>query len=198
MAYDPEFFAQYAEYLVEPSVRESHDSIFQIFNKDEDSVDTLDVLDLGCGMGEFPARVRHHQYLGVDRENQGVPFAFMQADYTNLNFLERLPFEPNLVVSLFSIEACLPAGERYALYNELFERLPTVGAILTAGFYYESKKNQETVQETEGKLVSYQSNESLYDHESKLFDERRILMRTPSKMFGPDVVEVWKILERRE
>lgn len=198
MGYDRDFFADYAEYLLEDSVRESHDTIFQIFNKDEDSIHTLDVLDLGCGMGEFPARVAHHRYLGVDLENQGMPFEFLQADYKKLDFLDQLPFEPNLVVSLFSIEACLPATERYALYNALFERLPTVGAILSAGFFYESKKDQETVEEADGTLISYQTTESFYKFKSEIFDEKRIQMRTPSKLFGPDVVEVWKILERRE
>jgi len=197
MAYDPEFFRLYAQYLLEPRVRENHDGIFRFFDQpDRETVDLMDVLDLGCGMGEFRTYGHYRRYVGVDRVNHGFVEPSVEADYTDLSFLERLPFAPEAFISLFSIEACLPAEERYVIYEGLFEKLPSVQVALVSGFYYESKRDRPTVGETGG-IVSHQSIENLYDVESELFDEVRILTRTPSAMFGPDVVEVWKVLTRR-
>ncbi len=136
-----------------------------------------------------------HQYVGVDKNDTGVVRPFIQSDYTDLSFLENLPFAPNAFVSLFSIEACLPKKKRYRLYEELFERAD-ISIGLSAGFYYESKKDQDTVGETGG-IISYQTIEPLEYHDSDVFEEMRIVLKTPSAMFGPDVVEVWKILTRR-
>lgn len=197
MAYDPEFFKMYASYLTEPRVRENHDGIFELFDQPHrETIDLMDVLDLGCGMGEFRTYGHYRRYVGVDRVNHGFVDPFIEADYTDLSFLDRLPFAPEAFISLFSIEACLPAEERYAIYEGLFEGLPSVRMALVSGFYYESKKDRLKVGEA-GDIESYQSVESLYGVESVLFDEVRIHMRTPSGMFGPDVVEVWKILTRR-
>ncbi len=62
--------------------------------------------------------------------------------------------------------------------------------------FYESKRDLETVGETGG-IVSHQTIEDPAKYISEAFSEFRIHMRTPSRMFGEDVIEVWKILSRR-
>lgn len=195
MAYDADFFANYAKYLRETVVRDSHDRVFYIFRDLTDGPGN--VIDLGCGMGEYGRYGQYERYAGVDRVNHGFVDLFVEADYTDVDALaERLPFEPDCFVSLFSIEACVPPAQRHALYEALFRRFETVDSILTAGFEYASKAGELKVGEAGG-LESFQSVEGLYDVISDVFDEIRILTRTPSTFFGPDVVEIWKVLTRR-
>lgn len=195
MGYDAEFFTKYAEYLLERSVRESHDRVFYMFRDLTHGPEN--VLDLGCGMGEYGHYGQYERYVGVDRVNHGFVDTCIETDYTDVETVMRLmPFEPDCLVSLFSIEACFPAQERYALYERLFSEMASVEFMLTAGFEYASRAGEPTVSEAGG-LESHQTVEGLYEHESELFDEMRILTRTPSAFFGPDVVEIWKILSRK-
>lgn len=198
MGYDKEFFRLYADYVQESTVRESHDYAFAVFSRLAGQRHRR-IIDLGCGLGEF-ARYGGlrcgDRYLGIDRHNAAKPNPLQIDDYTDPNFVSRLPFAPTDAVSLFSIEACLPAAERYRLYEGLFERLPKLRLMMTAGFYYLSKSGQETVGETGG-IVSYQTVEPLGAFVSSRFDEMRLEQHTPSAMFGDDVIEVWKYLERK-
>jgi len=196
MAYDPEFYRLYRDYLRERTVRASHDLVFAMFETIcARHVEKRNVMDIGCGLGEFDRYCEPERYVGVDRNNAGSVLSFVQADYTDLAFLTQLPFDPNVFVSLFSVEACLPAADRYAFYERLFSETGVVLG-LVAGFYYESKRDQATVGETGG-IISYQTIEPMDFHRSDRFKELRVLTRTPSKMFGADVVEVWKVLSRK-
>jgi hypothetical protein len=67
---------------------------------------------------------------------------------------------------------------------------------LVSGFYYEHAAKDDTVSES-GDLISFQTIQPIERYQSRVFDETRIVMRTPSEFFGRDVVEVWKILERK-
>src|SRR3989344_4007285 len=63
---------------------------------------------------------------------------------------------PNAFVSLFSVECFHPAQERYELYGKVFETFSTIEFGLVSGFFYEGKREQETVDETGG-IVSHQT-----------------------------------------
>lgn len=152
--------------------------------------------DLGCGIGEYSLFGHYKDYAGIDLNNAGEIRNFVQADYHDLGFVGRLPFGPTAFVSLFSIECCHSADKKYALYEKIFAEVPTIEYGLAGGFFYESKRNLETVGEAGG-LISHQTIEDPSKHISESFDEFRLHIRTPSKMFGEDVVEVWKILSRR-
>ena len=110
--------------------------------------------------------------------------------------MRRLPFQPTAFVSLFSTELGHSPEEKYALYERIFARIPKLLYGLVGGFFYESKRGQEAVEEA-GEIVSHQTIEDSSRHISKAFFEFRLHMHTPSKMFGEDVVEVWKFLCRR-
>lgn len=192
MSYNDQFYDSYKEFLKEPVVRRNHDRVFQVFRLLAGG--PLQVLDLGCGTGEFSTYCPGvSSYLGVDKV--ASPAARVVLDYTqDLSSLSDHQF--NCFVSLFSIEACYPAKERYALYNKVFKEFPYIDRALVSGFYYEHAAGQETVEEVSG-LTSYQTIEPLESNPSDVFEESRMVMRTPSAFFGSDVVEVWKFLERR-
>ena len=195
MAYDENFYRMYQEYLREPVVRANHSRMFAKLAQFLPG--KLRVMDLGCGSGEYPTFDGHHyRYVGVDLINTGQLQDFIQADYIKENLTDKLPFKPNAFLSLFSIECCHPVDARYALYEKLFAEHPSLELGAASGFFYESKRHQPTVSET-GDIVSYQTIEDPAQYISPTFDEARIHMRTPSKMFGPDVIEVWKFLFRK-
>lgn len=194
MAYDEKFYSMYREYLLEDTVRENHNRMFKSFREKTQPTPLL-VVDLGCGLGEYSQYGSHDRYVGVDLNNPNDIKDFVQADYHTPNLAELLPFAPTAAVSLFSIECCHSAPEKYALYEKLFERLPSLQYALVSGFFYESKHDQETVGEAGG-IVSFQTIEAPEAYESPVFTEERTQINTPSKMFGPDVVEVFKTLSR--
>ena len=195
MPYDENFYRAYREYLKEPTVRRNHDHVFALFS----SLllpELPRVVDCGCGVGEYAAHDCHHgAYVGVDRNKVIDSPHFIQADYLSLTF--PLPFAPNAFVSLFSIECCHPLAVRYDFYERAFAAFPTIQCGLAGGFFYESRRGEETVVES-GKLVSYQTIEDPSRHISPNFTELRAHFYTPSQMFGHDVVEVWKFFIREE
>lgn len=197
MAYDKKFYDMYREYLKETSVRASHDFVFKQFKTMMEEF--LFVIDLGCGLGEYHRYGLPFSYVGFDLNDLGQEFLLVTADYHDMDMVKaglHLRLIPNAFVSLFSIECFHPAPERYALYNEIFKTFHSIRFGLVGGFFYESKREQETVQER-GKIVSYQTIEDPSLYISDLFSEFRLHIRTPSKMFSSDVIEVWKIFIRR-
>jgi len=195
VAYDTSFYRLYNDYLRENTVRSNHDLIFRNFGQFTYPT-RLDVVDLGCGLGEYRLFGQHAGYTGIDLNIEKQVPIFLKYDYHDLSFVGLLPFAPTAFVSLFSIECCHDAKTKYELYNRLFTEIPTLQYGLVGGFFYESKRNLETVGETGG-IISYQTIEDSATFISSIFTEFRAHIRTPSKMFGEDVVEVWKILARR-
>jgi SAM-dependent methyltransferase len=193
MSYDAEFYKAYQAYLEETTVRRNHERAFDLLSWVVPHR-YQSVLDLGCGTGEYERRMKPLRYFGVDADKD-APAADAVCDYTVT--LPILPFEPTVFVSLFSTEACLPSYDAYDLYDKLFEVYPTIDGALVSGFYYEDKVEHEKVTEANGKLVSYQTTAPLHDGRSELFHEVHLTMRTPSKLFGDKVIEVWKLLERK-
>jgi len=196
MPYDENFYRIYRRYLEESTVRRSHDHVFTLFA----SLlfpDRPRVIDLGCGIGEYALYdVYHTEYVGVDLNNTGEVKKFIEADYMALGFGRSVPFLPNAFISSFSIECCHGVEQKYNFYNRVFSLFPTVHCGLVGGFFYESKRDNDVVSETGG-IESHQTIEDPSLHISDLFTELRIHLRTPSKMFGADVIEVWKLFVRK-
>ena len=189
--YNKQFYEQYSTYLYEPSVRKSHDWVLNVL-KFDGAFDY--VLDLGSGVGEFKKFYKPKGYLGVDA-NCEESFNTRKANYRTCDFKKELRgYKPTSFVSLFSTEITAPTAENYMLYEKLFSELKIISG-LVSGFYYASKKLENIVQETAG-ITSYQCLENLEDVRSELFTEKRIILPVPSKMFGSDVVEVWKLLTK--
>ena len=196
MPYDENFYRMYREYLQESMVRQNHNHVFALFSSlmlpEEPRV-----IDLGCGLGEYATHDPHHTaYAGIDLNNTGGVVNFVQADYRDLDFGDKLSFVPNAFISLFSIELFNPAEARYALYKRIFDQFPSVNFGLVVGMLYESKRGQEVVEETGG-LTSYQTIEDPSLFISDVFTESRICLKTPSAMFGNDVIDVWKFFVRK-
>jgi len=198
MAYDAAFFDLYKGYLGEPLVRSAHNAMFGMLFRHLLPARPR-ILDLGCGIGELVNfYLADYAYFGVDAKSHG-PHCDAELDYTSddlFRLLPQMPFYPNCFISLFSAECCLSADDKYELYGNLFADWPTVTCGLVSGFYYRSRAAQEKVAEVGG-IESYQTIEKVVDYGSSLFTEFRCEMAVPSKMFGDDVVEVWKLLECR-
>ena len=193
--YTEGFYDMYRNYLVEPQVRANHDLIFGIFKKLAPQNGFL-VMDLGCGLGEYSKYGYYSRYVGIDSNYTGAVKNFIKADYTSQNIAKMMPYKPNAFVSLFSIESCYPVNDVYALYERLFKENSSLMYGLASGFFYELRKDKETVGESGG-IKSYQTIESQSERMTSGFAELRTYMKTPSNMFGKDVVEVWKILLRK-
>lgn len=193
MTYNNDFYKRYKEYLEEPEVRKSHDMALDCFSLIGDKV-VSSAIDFGCGTGEFRDYFVYKDmtYVGVDVVNS--PAASIVMDYTKE--LPDVDTNPDTFVSLFSIEACLPIKDRTPLYEKIFLKYPSIKIALVSGFYYEDKQDQESVIET-GELKSYQTITRLVDETSDIFSEARLVMRTPSDLFGENVIEVWRMLERK-
>lgn len=198
MPYDENFYRMYRKYLQEPTVRQNHNHVFALFASLV-LPETPRVVDLGCGIGEYATYDSYHVfYVGVDlNNNTGSNITnFVQADYMTLDFQELLHFMPNAFVSLFSIECCCSVSAKYAFYEKLFKTFPSIRCGLAGGFFYESRRDKETTSET-GDIISYQSIEDPARNISRIFTELRVHLRTPSEMFGQDVIEVWKFFVRK-
>ncbi len=190
--YNNEFYEKYKAYITEDGVRQRHDCIFGMvchqFKFD-------DVLDLGCGrQTEFLIYTSPKQYIGIDLAAAAPNIV---GDYRkDLNLINNTINKYNLtsIVSLFSIEMTAPAEENYLFYHKLFEN-PKIKYILSSGGYYSKNKTQAIIEET-GILTSYQTIEPIEDALNDTFDEIRFTFSCPSKLFGEDVIEVWKLMER--
>jgi len=197
MAYDKAFYDAYREYLKEESVRVSHDFIFGCFQKM--AGENLYVIDFGCGLGEYWQYGCPLMYTGVDVNDFDQKFKLINLDYHGLDAVQssiNLRFVPNAFVSLFSVECFHSVQDRYEFYRKVFQTFPQISFGLVGGFFYEGKRDQETVEETGG-IVSYQTIEDPALYISDIFTEFRLHIKTPSQMFGSDVIEVWKIFIRR-
>jgi hypothetical protein len=89
----------------------------------------------------------------------------------------------------------MPAFDKYAFYEKIFMEYD-IQMALVAGFYYRNRIQEDKVTETGG-IVSYQSIEDQRNYPCNNFIEMRTYIDVPSKMFGDDVVEVWKLLIRK-
>jgi len=204
MAYNGEFYRAYALYLKEPSVRKAHDRVFAMAKANSSF---RKIVDLGCGLNEFHRYVPTPGYVGIDLNAPALAepplaepyFKLVKGDYRDLSLIkEQLRGRhPQAFISLFSTEITAPAKENTLFYEQLFQAIPTLQCALVSGFYYANRKQQNPVIEA-GEIVSYQTLDSIEDHLSPVFDQFWITLPVPSTMFGDNVVEVWRFLERKQ
>jgi hypothetical protein len=187
--YNEDFYDNYKDYLKEPTVRKVHDRMLNLFVKLFPLDEELNVIDFGCGLCEYHQFGAYDNYIGIDQIKL-APHV-VQGDYIKIGKINIGNFEPSAFVSLFSIECCLK--EKYEFYRKIFRENENIQAGLLSGFYYEERKDSEIVVETGG-IKSYQTIEKQEIWPE--FIEMRVYERVPSKMFGHDVVEVWKFLLR--
>lgn len=189
--YTEEFHAAfYGSYLHEPTVRGAHDWVFSLV-KSHPAFQC--VIDLGCGLREFGRHTKPSVYIGMDTLELGQ---LLHGDYRDPDALGVIN-GASAFVSLFSSEITAPAEDNRALYERIFRQCLNIEAGLVSGFYYVSRKCEPVVGEAGG-IQSYQTLDAIEDYESELFTEKRITLPVPSKAFGQDVIEVWKLFERRD
>lgn len=198
MAYDNSFYEAYENYLKEDSVRQAHDWIFRVISNDWKF---NNVVDLGCGKSkEFFQYACSNRYFGIDLNVGNDDQYDIKADYRLFNFKKlddlRPLMMPSAFVSLFSSEITASTQENYRLYEKIFNEVPNIDRGLVSGFFYAKRKKEQIVSET-GDIQSYQTLEDINVVVSNVFSEKRIILPVPSKMFGDDVFEVWKIFERK-
>lgn len=197
MAYDDDFYKLYEDYVLEPRVRERHDHVLRML-----AVTTGEgnVADIGCGRyREFRRHGKYQYYAGYDANHFDPDY---RLDYRDVGLLiekmNSLPLDVDFFVSLFSTEITAAPHENREFYHTLFERMPSLKQGIVSGFYYASNKEENPVEETGG-VVSWQTLLPVdhWEMSTHLYRETRITLEVPSTMFGEDVVEVWRLLERR-
>ena len=191
---DDKFWEAYEEFVVEslPRHRKVLKGWTQFYSLPFDAL-----VDLGCGRTKEALRLfQPKHYLGLDL-SPTLDDNVMMTDYRNPDLPVLLnSYKPTCFSSLFSVEITKPFTDNYELYERLFQEVPSLDFGIVAGFYYEKRKGQLTVQETGG-LTSYQSIEAQEIVNSDSFYETRTYVKAPSKLFGLDVVEVWKLFRRK-
>lgn len=195
MSYDQDFYTKYHAYLKEPGVRKMHNRAINFAGVLPGSAK---VIDLGCGHG---MEWWHHsnmclEYVGVD-ENASIATKSIRANFRDVDLVASLMRFHGLegIVSLFGIEPSATQAENTDFYNQLFDKTPAL-SIVSAGFYYQPRKLMTSVREV-GDIISFQTNTCLQETESDRYTETRMEFPCPSEMFGKDVVEVWKFMERK-
>jgi hypothetical protein len=193
-----DFYRLYGGYLSEPRVRQVHDAVFTAVRLHRSF---QRVIDLGCGKGnEFLHYGRPDFYLGVDLNADPVHEAecvIKRLDFRNIEALRSLIKEHRVTgaVSLFAAEITRSRDENHAFYEALFRDLG-LNAMLLSGFYYKHAKHRELVREA-GNLVSYQTSGTIERPDTAWFHETRIEIPCPSRLFGEDVIEVYRLLQGR-
>jgi len=198
VAYDDDFYKLYEGYVLEPRVRERHDHVLRMLSA---GMGGGNVADIGCGRyQEFRRHGDYEYYAGYDANHVDPDY---RLDYRNVDLLVKklriLPLDADFFVSLFSTEITAPPQENRDFYHALFERVPSLKWGVVSGFYYASSGMDENPIEEAGGIVSWQTLLPVdhWEMSTHLFRETRVTLEVPSTMFGEDVVEVWRLLERR-
>jgi len=194
-----EFWREYKEYRLETN---KYHCIF--FNSFFPEKFYYNVLDLGCGREPLIKyyRVNPDFYTGVDKYTDEFGFKYDYIEESEKTYWLGNGLKIDTVVSLFSSELIIHPFERIKFYEDLFNKIGKKGSflglrnILVSGFYYENQKHDEECLVDDGLAGSSWSSLPIL-RKSDIFDEKVISMRVPSKMFGVDVVEVWRLMSRK-
>lgn len=195
MSYNEDFYKLYDEYLEEQEVRRQHDFVLGLVAYGNEHALTDRVVDLGCGLCEFETAVCPYAYLGIDDRSHKAGLRLDYLSERQLVLDKVRGFDATAFVSLFSTEIVMQAPS--LLYEKLFD-VPSIHVGLVSGFYYANRKYENPVTEAGG-LVSWQTLSPPEETaQGRNFRERaRIVLPVPSKLFGPDVYEVWRFLEKK-
>lgn len=188
-----EFWAAYAEYVKE--TRAVHQRVTTLLTGHRP---LTAIVDLGCGRTKEALRLFSPlRYIGVDADPAvGADITMNYRDVEGLRLAMKHPNletlrHPSTFVSLFSTELTASPEVNTEYYAKLFNTFPSLRRGVVAGFYYSRRRTEPTVSEAGG-LTSWQSIGDL----TVSMRETRVALRVPSKLFGDDVVEVWRLLER--
>lgn len=201
---DEKFWKQYKKYIDESFNRHKNViSLFEplIFDDHHIYQGCANIIDLGCGrFKEARDLIGNSTYLGVDTEPANIAGLnrSYRTDYRNIDLIIKLANEAksDIFTSLFSMELTDTQIANYNYYDRLFEECPSIRCGVVAGIYYGNKREDQVVHET-GDVTSFQSTLDIVDTNPKNFIEYRLQCKAPSKMFGGDVVEVWKLFTRK-
>lgn len=160
-------------------------------------------VDLGCGKLMMGRDVTPYNYVGVDIDPHPMMEVYSWKDLREEAVHEKTavvkqPMEsidweevvaalaprPVSVISLFAAELYLAEPEK--LYERAF--MAGVSQILSVGVRYPSAHVSSPV----GEPGAYVWQTSCAETSQTHWDEMRVTKHVPSKMFGPDVVEVWR------
>lgn len=192
---DEDFWTKYRDYLAE--VHNAHLNSFRTVAREQVSYQR--VLNLGCGRYNEASDLLPFDHISWFNVDANEP-AHLKADWTTGEgeaavVAAAKVFMPDTMVSLFATElsfvnAYIPQYAVNWFYRYLLQEVPSLQRIVVAGFYYNDQRRAAPVVEEVGGLRSAQSISKV------LRGERRLLVPTPSTLFGPDVVEVWRCIER--
>lgn len=202
MSYNSEYFSKYQKYLDEDVVRNQHDMIFDMF---QTFAQPERVLDLGCGgCCEYELYGNYVEYIGVEIEKsivdqlKEIDIKIFNLNYRDENFLNEIYSKHDLLadtfISLFSSELTAHHSDNIKLYEKLFSSGFQHG--LVSGIYYKNKKDINPVLEV-GDIYSWQTLGSVENYDSNVYSTVLIQLPVPSKMFGDDVIEVWKMMRKK-
>lgn len=155
------------------------------------------VLDLGCGETQIARSLWHPEnYIGLDLH---ATRADHKADITD--FEQVRPFlmqqETRLVVSLFALDVILPDPDTYI--NQIFSAASTVGYVLTSGFYYTDRRHENPTEERLPDGTALTSYQTLAPPKPLEYaTQQQLHFPNPSKLFGPNVIEVWRLFTRSD
>lgn len=194
---DSTFFDRYREYLKIPEVRAKHDQIFDIFtgvyNRRYIHAFLPNVIDMGCGTGEFGRYVRdkgsfdYGNYVGVDLDVSRLDVlgaVGIADDYLK----HQMGGQHEIAVSLFATEIHLSFSERHFLYKRWFDE--GIKAILVSGIQYLSSPDDKTYTEATTGITIHQTTRT----DPVALNEMRIIQHIPSGFFVEQYLEVWRIL----
>lgn len=185
---DDKFWDLYGEFLKESEQRhvEAVSSLLPIKYNNS-------IIDLGCGQYASASKlIPYDDYMGIDISKPGVRSDldrsyFVQGNYRTLDI--KAAFDG--FVSLFSSEITANEKDNTAFYHKIFQNTKASWG-LVSGFYYRGKEDSIIIKET-GSIKSYQTFPWL-PSKTPLYSIKQYCVNAPSKMFGQDVVEVWRLM----
>jgi len=197
---DPGFWEAYEQYL--KGAMPIHQKTVDMLVGDVVGEFDIEVLfDLGCGLFREAETIIPWEtsYKGFDQVlPEGHPYRLdyraEEGVFVNPQLIEYMNQDKaDTFCSFFSSECTESFVVNHSMYREIFKQVPTMQWGIVSGFYYSNRIHEYCVEEAGG-IRSWQSNQDLYGGD--FFKETRVLIRNPSIMFGDDVVEVWRLLER--
>lgn len=195
--WNKDFYEEYYEHLNEPRVRKVHDEMFSFFEGlyylDGDAYPR--VIDFGGGTGEYGRFGRWDAYWTIDKNETIEGYPHLIADFMSKDFRLELQHSENGFISIFASEIIQNTENKYKWYQKLFKEYPSFKYGMVSGFYYKGHEDEETIEEKSGHVV-FQSIEDQRSYICPEFIEFRCYKEVPNKMWGPDLVEVWKFFKR--
>lgn len=190
-----DFWQQYEEFVAQNAYRHRKiiDGLLDSWSTRWNLRNMRQYLDLGCGRAKEATQLFGPPFVDVDNDPKAMPTLVL--DYRkDFQRIEALKKKFYFFTSLFSTECTASQVDNVLFYEQLFKTFRSLKFGIVSGFYYRSKEDQVIVKETGG-LESFQSIGRLAN--SEIYAEYRLESEAPSKLFGPDVIEVWKLLVKR-